>query len=425
MTRAARRSRPFLAAVLAVLLLPAACAERGATPAVAPPAASQPRPAPAPLLVVSFDGFRWDYADRVETPAFDRLAAAGVRAERMIPVFPSRTFPAHYSLATGLYPGHHGVISNNMRDPRWEERFSLGNRAEIQNARWWGGEPIWVTAHRQGLRAGVYFWPGSEAAVQGVRPQWWLPYDGDTPWDVRLDTALRWLTLPESERASFVALYFEEPNDTGHDYGPDAPETRATVQRVDAVLGRLLDELTKRRLDVNVLVVSDHGMAQNDASRIIVLDDYIELFEDEIFEAGAFGQIFPRPGREDAIFAALHGRHPQLAVYRRGAIPPRLGLFDHPRVPPIVLAPAAGWEVMTRAALERGCGHVIAGDHGQDPIHPDMHGILYAAGPGLARGVRLGAVEQVDVYALMCHLLGLTPAPHDGVWDRVAAAVGR
>ena len=399
----------------ALLLLGMACMPSGR---------SGPPGARAPVVLVSFDGFRWDYAERAATPNLDRLAAAGVRAERLIPVFPSKTFPGHYSLATGLYPGHHGLLSNNLRDPGWPEVFRMAAREEVENGRWWGGEPIWVTAKRNGLRSGVYFWPGSEAAVQGVRPDRWFRYDGSVAWERRVGAALDWLTLPTAERASLVALYFEEPNDSGHEHGPDAPETIDATRRADAILGRLLDGLAARGVAANVVVVSDHGMTGTDVARRIVLDDYVSLLPGELFEFGAIGQVFPVEGREAEIFEALEGAHPELAVYRRGATPERLHLFDHPRVAPILLVPSVGWEVLPRTLRDGSAPHVVAGDHGFDPSAPDMHGIFYAAGPGLATGRTLGAVEQVDVYALLCHLLGLEPAPNDGVWERIAGAVG-
>jgi len=374
-------------------------------------------------VLVSFDGFRWDYAARTETPSLDRLAAAGVRADRLVPVFPSKTFPAHYSLATGLYPGHHGILSNNLRDPRWSEEFHLARREEVENARWWGGEPVWVTAARQGVQSGVYFWPGSEAPVGGERPRWWFRYDGAVSWDARIDAALGWLALPAGERPGFVALYFEEPNDAGHEFGPDAPQVVDAVRRVDAALGRLLDGLSSRGIEANVVVVSDHGMTAVDERRVIVLDDHVRLFADEVFETGAIGQIYPRPGREATIFAALEHAHPQLAVYRRGAVPARLHLFDHPRTPPILLMPAPGWQVQTRERLASNEGLRVRGDHGNDPSSPEMHGIFYAAGPDLAQGVRLESVEQVDLYALLCRLLGIEPAPNDGSWTRIAGAL--
>lgn len=380
--------------------------------------------APAPVVLISFDGLRWDYATRTTTPNLNRLAASGVHAERLIPVFPSKTYPGHYSIATGLYPGHHGIISNNMRDPGWPEAFRLSARGEVENGRWWGGEPIWVTAKRHGLKAGAYFWPGTEAPVQGIRPDWWFRYDAGVAWETRVDAAIDWLARPEAERASLVMLYFEEPNDAGHAYGPDAPQTLEATRRADAILGRLLAGLAARRIDANVVVVSDHGMASTDPSRLIVLDDYVSLLPGELFESGAFGQIYPAGGRETQIFEALAAAHPQLQVYRRASAPGPLHLFNHPRLAPILLVPSSGWEVVTRAAAAGAPPRVIAGDHGYEPSNPDMHGILYAAGPGIASGRTIGAVEQVDIYALVCRLLGIEPAPHDGVWERIAGVVG-
>lgn len=405
--------------VAAVPLLVAACA--GAAPETPPGEASA-----TPLVIVSFDGFRWDYPDRVETPALDRLEARGVRAERLIPVFPSKTFPGHYSVVTGLYPGHHGIISNNMRDPRWPELFGLGARDEVENPRWWGGEPIWVTASKAGIGTAVYFWPGSEAPVQGIQPDRWFPFDGSVSYEQRVDTALEWLALPEGERPGLIALYFGEPNESGHSYGPDAPETAEAVRRADAALGRLLDGIDAIGIEANVMVSADHGMAQNDPERVIVLDEISDVTRDEIFELGAFAQIFPvgHEGREQELFEQLEGAHPNLAVYRR-PFPEHLHLYDHPRAAPIIAVPDAGWEAWTSeaVALDWGGRGLIPGNHGQEPHHPDLHGIFYAAGPAFAEGQRLGAVEQVDLYQLMCAALGIAPAEHDGDAARVAGAL--
>ena len=374
-----------------------------------------------PLLLVSFDGFRHDYPELVPTPNFARLAARGVRAESLVPPFPSKTFPSHYTIVTGLYPGHHGIISNNMRDPRWPERFALADREQVQDGRWWGGEPIWVTAHRRGLRTAVYFWPGSEAPIAGVQPDVWFPYDGAVPYEERVQRVLAWLGQPPASRPAFVALYFDEPNGAGHRHGPLAAETRAAIRRADATLGRLLDGIDRLGVEVNLIVVSDHGMAQNDPARVILLDRDVELFPDELLEQGALVQIFPRRGRAERIYRAL-ARLPHLAVYRRGGIPARLHLYDNPRLPPILATPEVGWEALTRRQAAAG---VIPGDHGQDPAHPDMHGIFLAAGPAFARGARVPAIEAVDVYGLMAAALGIEPAPNDGVPARTAGILAR
>src|SRR3954471_2074766 len=180
----------------------------------------QPGPAAPILILVSFDGWRWDYLNRLPAPNLKALAARGVRARSLIPSFPVLTFPNHYTIVTGLYPEHHGVIANTMRDPTIPERFTQSS-ATAKDARWWGGEPLWVTAIRQGLRAATMYWPGSEAAIGGVRPPYWRAYDKSLPTLDRVTQALTWLALPAAERPSFVSLYFEEVDTAGHDFGPD------------------------------------------------------------------------------------------------------------------------------------------------------------------------------------------------------------
>ncbi len=372
-----------------------------------------------PLILISLDGFRWDYLELADTPNLDRLITTGVRAEGMIPVFPSKTFPSHYSIATGLHPGHHGIISNNMRDPRWPEPFGLSERDQVNNPRWWGGEPIWVTANKQGLRTSAYFWPGSEAPVQGVQPDVWFPYDGAVTWEHRVDTVLGWLDQPVEERPNFVALYFEEPNTASHDHGPEAPEALAAATAVDAAVGRLSDGLAERGVleSTNIVVVSDHGMALNDEERVIVLDDYIDLSREETFEIGALLQIFPAPGREEEIYTALAGAHPNLRIFRPEEAPPEFHLYNHPRLAPILGSPDPGWEVVPRAMVES--GRFIRGDHGQDPSHPDMHGIFIAAGPAFEEGTTVARIPGVDIYNILAAVLGIEPAPNDGDPARV------
>lgn len=395
-------------AIFVALLLtsPAACGG-SRDPAQSPPPT---------LILISMDGFRSDYPELVDTPQLDRVIASGVRAEGLIPPFPSKTFPGHYTLVTGLYPGHHGIISNNMRDPGWPEEFGLSARGEVEKARWWGGEPIWVAAQRQGLRSGVYFWPGSEAAVQGVRPTHWSRFDASVPFEAAVDRALEWIDLPGAERPSLIALYLREPNDSGHRYGPLADETLVVVRRVDAAVGRLLDGLDERRLleSTNIVLVADHGMAQMDLERVIVMDDYIDLEPDEVFEQGALVQLFPRPGREDLIYEALAGAHPNLHVYRRDELPARLRLYEHPRLPPILATPNVGWEAVTRTVRDRWAFRMNAGNHGQDPAHLDMHAIFVAAGPAFATGVTVPLIEAVDVYGLLAAALDIEVPANDG-----------
>ena len=381
--------------------------------AVGPAVASPEAPADDRILIlISLDGFRWDYVDWPEAENVRALAVRGVRADGLIPPFPSKTFPSHYTIVTGLTPGKHGVISNYMRDPNLGT-FSLGDRAAVEDPRWWGGEPIWVTASRAGKRTAAMFWPGTETEIGGRRPDVWHRWDSAFPYAQRVDRVLEWLDRPRSERPHLITLYFQDPNDTAHEFGPEAPETRAAIRRVDIQLGRLVAGIASRALadTVDLIVVSDHGMAAVGPEQVISLDRWVELEEGELFEQGAFVQIFPRPGREAMIFDALDGAHPHLAVYRRAEVPARFGLAGSQRLAPIVGVPEVGWE----ALADRSEPFTLRGDHGQDPSDPRMHGILVAAGPRFRRGVKTGRVESVELYNLMARILEIEPAPNDGL----------
>ena len=402
--------RLFGSAVLAAVLALAGCRT------AAPPAAPDHY---APLVLVSLDGFRYDYRGRTPTPALDRLAAEGVSAGRLVPVFPTLTFPNHYSLVTGLHPEHHGIVGNSMVD-RALGSFSLGDTAAVRDARWWGGEPLWVTAERQGTTAGAMFWPGSEAAIGGVRPTFWKPYDDDLAYEARVDTVLAWMSLPPARRPGFVTLYFSAVDSQGHRYGPDAPETTAAIARVDSAVGRLLGGLDTRGLGdrASVVVVSDHGMAALAPDRVVYLDDAAPRLagRTERILWGATTLVWPAPGQLDSLGAAL-STLAHVSVYRRdapaaaGGVPERLHFRDHPRIAPLVLVADEGWTLTTRAEARVPRG----GTHGYDNAVASMAGILIARGPAFRSG---GAVvptfNTVDVYEALCAALGLTPAPNDG-----------
>ncbi|HEX8299937.1 MAG TPA: ectonucleotide pyrophosphatase/phosphodiesterase [Rubricoccaceae bacterium] len=381
----------------------------------APPAT--PAAEPVPLVLVSIDGFRYDYRDRAETPALDRLAAEGVHAGRLIPVFPSLTFPNHYSLVTGLHPEHHGIVGNSMRDAVLGS-FSLGNRDAVTDARWWGGEPLWATAERQGARSATMFWPGSEAAIGGVRPSDWKIYDESVSADARVDTVLAWLTRPAATRPRVVTLYFEEVDHAGHSDGPDAPETVVAIQHVDAAIARLTSGLDALGRPVNLVVVSDHGMAALSPERVVYLDDAAPRFaaQTENVLWGATTLVWPQPGRLDSLALALDALD-HVEVYRRdapeaaGGVPERLHFRDNQRIAPLVLVADEGWTLTTRTNTRTPRG----GTHGYDNTAPSMAGILIARGPAFRSG---GAVvpefRTVDVYAMLCEALGIVPAPNDG-----------
>lgn len=378
----------------------------------------RPAPAPQPLLIlVSLDGFRWDFLDRAPTPALDRIAAEGVRAERLIPSFPTKTFPNHYTAVTGLYTEHHGIVANNMYDPEIDERFSQGNRSAVQDPRWWHGEPLWVTAQRQGRVAASFFWPGSEAPIQGLHPSHWRLYDKSVAHEERVDQVLAWLDLPPGERPSFITLYFSDVDDAAHEFDPDtAPQVGLAVGRVDAAVGRLLAGLEERRLwgQAHLVVISDHGMVATPPGQVIVLDDYVDLEIANVIDFAPVLALRPRPEEVDEVYERLSGAHPHLSVYRKEEIPEEWHYRESTRITPIVGLVDGGWDITSRAYLEMRGGRLSRGNHGYHHELDEMGALFVAAGPGLRRGEVVPPFSNVHLYELMCHLLELEPAPNDG-----------
>ncbi len=400
--------------LLAVFVALAGCAERPIDAA---------EPSPPALVLISIDGFRYDYLDRadVEVPALRALAAEGVQAERLVPVYPTKTFPNHYSLVTGLTAEHHGIVANTMRDPDRlgpdgePATFSLSDRDAVADGRWWGGEPIWVTAENQGLTAATAFWPGSEAEIGGVRPSYWLPYDGDLAYADRVAQALDWLSLPPAERPGLVTLYFEGVDTAGHRFGPGAPETAAAIEEVDAAIGMLVDGLRQRGLlaTTDVVVVSDHGMAAVSPERRVLLDDAIDLDAvDEVTWGEPVG-IWPGDADPDSLVARID-RLPHLRAYRKEALPARLHYADNRRIPPVLVLADEGWTATSQAFVERNPDRPSGGTHGYDNRVASMHGVFLARGPRFRPTTTTGPIQTVDVYDILARALGLDPAPTDG-----------
>lgn len=396
---------------VAFMLVLAACAPRGT--------ATVPAPSGAPIvLLVSIDGFRADYLDRGATPVLDSLAHAGVRARWMEPSFPSKTFPNHYTIVTGLRPDHHGIIANNITDSLLG-RFTMSNRAAVRDPRWWGGEPIWVTAERQSVPTGPMFWPGSEAPIEGIHPNHWLAFDGDMPSAARVDTVLSWLGLPEGERPRFLTLYFDIVDHAGHTFGPDAPQVTDSLRAVDQAMRRLSDGLHRMGIAdrVNLVVVSDHGMTAVGPDRVIALDDYIDMDDVTVNDWGPAVMLAPKPGRAEAVYRALKGASANLDVYWKGEVPARLAFGTNPRIPAIVAIAHEGWTVTTRA---RAASVRSGGTHGYDNALPSMRALFVASGPAFHRGVVVAPFGNIQVYDLLARLLGVTPAPNDGSPDSTA-----
>ncbi len=408
--------RPFPALLVATLaaLLGAACA----TPppaAVDPARITQTAPRPSTLLV-SLDGFRPDYLELGITPTLSRIAREGVRARWMTPAYPSLTFPNHYAIATGLVPDHHGLVHNTMLDPVLGG-FKLSDRAAVGDGRWWGGEPIWVGAEKAGLPSATLYWPGSEAEIAGRRPTRWFAYTDDTamPLERRVDTVLGWLGEPGRTRPRIATLYFETVDKQAHSYGPHSPQAHAAVRAVDAALGRLVAGLQARGQldDVNLVIVSDHGMAESPPGHALAAEDVVGMDEARIVSIGQVVTVVPKPGKADIVERKLLGRHPQFECWRKGELPARWRYGSHPRIPPIVCQMHEGWDLLPRDLAARRPAH-MRGSHGYDPALPSMRALFLARGPAFRAGATLAPFPNVDVYPLLAHLIGIRPAPNDG-----------
>ena len=398
---------PLHRSAILALLLATACAR--ATP--------HPAPAPVPqarsrtVIVLGFDGFARRYLDTDSVPALHAFARDGVTTARgMIPSFPTVTFPNFYALATGLYPDHSGIVNNRFYDPAYDSEFVYKDPI-AREAHWWGGEPIWVTAEKQGTRSGTMFWVGSDAAIDGMHPSHWHSYDRTVAFSARVDTLLAWLDLPSDRRPRLLMGYFEEPDMQGHLHGPDAAETRQAVLRVDSALARLVSGLESRRMydSIDVIVVADHGMSAISPERVIYLDDAVGSASVDVVNITPNLMIGAKDGDSDALLARLK-KLPHLAVWKKQDVPARLHYGTSPRITSIVGVVDDGWMIGWRHAKP----HAAGGEHGYDNAVPNMRALFLAHGPDFRPGSTITELPNVDVYDLLARLLGIEPAPNDG-----------
>ncbi len=369
------------------------------------------------VIMLSMDGFRWDYASRVATPNLDFMAANGAMADYVIPAFPSKTFPNHFSMATGLYPDNHGIVNNNFFCDRLNMTYRLGDRDAVENGLFYDGEPIWVTAEKQGLTTASYFWVGSEAPVQGIQPTYWKRYDHHVPFENRIDTVIAWLRLPEQNRPRLITFYFNEPDSQGHATGPDSPEIDRVVERLDSLVGTLIQKLSQLPIapQINLIVTSDHGMTEVSTERYVNLSDHVERsWFDKIHGGNPLFSLTPAAGMHDSVYSILQ-QVENIQVWKREEIPARLNYRNNPRILDMVVLADTTWSVGWGTPTPR---FYTGGSHGWDHAQKDMHTIFYAMGPAFKQGHRQPPFEVVDLYPLIARILNLTPAPVDGKLER-------
>ncbi|MEO7501436.1 MAG: ectonucleotide pyrophosphatase/phosphodiesterase [Gemmatimonadaceae bacterium] len=363
------------------------------------------------VIMVSFDGFRADYLDRYPAPNFQRVARNGVRAKGLIPVFPSKTFPNHYSIVTGQYAESHGIVANRFFDPARKESYALGDRKTVLDGSWYRGEPIWVTAERQGMVSASYFWVGSEAPIKGIRPAY-LKQFGPEPVTIsmRADTVIGWLSKPGAQRPHVITLYISDVDGAGHANGPESPQVASAILAVDSALGRLLDGIQALPLrdSTNVVLVSDHGMTTYTPETAVALESLIDTVGVLLADGGPNANLHISGGAERAVAIrdALNSRLQHGRAYLREDVPARLHYRADPRIGDVVVIMEEHYQIVRRASLPKRPG----GNHGWDPAYPSMHGIFLVAGPRIKNGVMIPPFENVNIYPFLTELLGLTPA---------------
>ena len=384
------------------------------------------------VIMIGIDGLQADAIDRVPAPNLLALEARGVRAESMTPAMPTKTYVNFYSLATGLYPEHHGLISNHPYDRKLGRTFD--QKTNAQDPAWWGGEPIWITAEKQGVKAATYFWVGSEVAIDGVRPTYWKPYNKNKAYSERVDEVLALLALPKKQRPRLVAMYFAAVDTAAHEFGVGSIEEREAIVRVDRHIGDLIAGITALGLknSANIVIVSDHGMANNADERVINVDKALDLSpfivptwdktEGPVY--GAFINLYGAKDDIDNAFQKLNGFHPKMQVLRRDEFPQNHH-FNHPdRVPDFMLLAEAGWSLYASENKLKPLPMEItkrsAASHGFDNLHPSMQATFIAAGPAFVENKSVKPFENIEVYGLLACVLNIAPAKTDGEIERVA-----
>ncbi len=367
-------------------------------------------------VIISLDGLRWDYLDTYDVPFMNQLAREGVKAV-MQPSFPSKTFPNHYTLATGLTPDHHGIIANIFWDREKGVEYSLSNKETRADSRYYGGDPVWLTAKHQGVKTATVFWVGSDVAVKGEYPTYWRDYQTEQlDFESRVDEIIRLLSLPEQDRPHLVMAYFEEPDRSGHDNGPMHRNTRLAVENMDLLLSKLWAriQLLPFADKVNFIVTGDHGMASVDPKRFVDIDDVLPKRWYERFCNDYPTLIYASaPQYIDSICDALqHVDH--IRAWKRADIPAYLGYGTDKNMGDVVVLPDVGWLFADKPSKKQ------RGSHGFDHTAADMQVGFRAIGPDFKVGyVKADRFRNVCVYPLLCYLLGVTPSPNDGSLEEV------
>ncbi len=374
------------------------------------------------VLLISFDGFRWDYINRGITPALSEMAEDGVYALSLRPCFPTKTFPNHYSIITGLHPENHGLIANNFINPATGHWYTMSDSNAVRDTNWYAGEPFWETAERNGITTSAMFWPGSEQYGKFNRPTYVKNYDHYMPYYDRVDTVISWFSLPDDKRPQFVTLYFHDTDSYGHDYGPNSLEINESIRRMDRVFEYLVEQLEEIAFmdSLNIIAVSDHGMNETSPERVIYIADMLKSFECGLFDSGPVVRVHPKENEVDSVYNVLKKNEKHYRVYRKEELDNHYHYSKHKFIPPLIVVANMGWSLENKASNEVTRYRFGYGNHGYEKDHLDMHGLFVAVGPAFRKGYKTGTLWNIDIHPLLCKIFNLSqPNDIDGNIDRI------
>ena len=374
------------------------------------------------VLLVSFDGFRWDYLNRDITPNLDKVIANGVRASSLRPVFPSKTFPNHLSIITGMYAENHGIIFNYFEDIETGNIYKLSDTSAVRNPDWYNGEAFWTTAERNNITTASYFWPGSELNDKNRRPTYFKNYNHNQPYTERIDGVMEWLQLPQSERPHFITLYFHDTDSYGHEFGPNSPEINRSIQRLDTLVGYLDSELAKIGMSdsLNIIFVSDHGMTEISETKTINVETILTGLDYKLGGSKPLAMIEPSSTDYDSVFAKLEKNQQHFKLYTKENMPEYYHFNKNTNIFSLLLVADLGWSIVDNKQILNMSKYASKGNHGYDNNDLDLHAVFVASGPNFKRGYKTGSLWNIDIYPLLCKIFNIPPNKNiDGKLERI------
>ena len=366
------------------------------------------------VILISLDGFRYDYIKKYNPPHLSAFIKNGVAAESLIPCFPSKTFPNHYSIATGMYPENHGLVDNTFWSEKKQDVYRIGDREKVEDGSWYGGIPLWVQAGKEDMVSASFFFVGSEAPIQGLLPTRYYYYDRSISNETRTRQVISWLQLPPEERPHLITLYFSDTDNTGHRFGPsNEKEIASTIMSLDSVFADFLSELDNLNLNINVIFVSDHGMMDVPGTHFLPFEPMEEEERWKTVNGGAMIHFYLNEGEDiEKAYQDLKKRENHCTVYITEKSPFFKANQQHPHIGEIIAVTDPGYYFSDARRIARYAedSSMITGQHGFTVDNKEMHGIFYAKGPALKSGKKIDSFENIHVYPLICQILDL-PIP--------------